>query len=80
MAKWKNRIISSGTEAPDQLLANPLNWRVHPQDQQTALMDVLGEIGWVQEVIVNQRTGHLVDGHLRVVLALRNDETEVPVK
>ena len=80
MAKWKNRIISSGVEAPDQLLANPLNWRVHPQDQQTALMDALEEVGWVQEVIVNQRTGHLVDGHLRVVLALRNDETEVPVK
>jgi len=80
LAKWKNRILGSGTEAPDQLLANPLNWRVHPQDQQAALMDALGEIGWVQEVIVNQRTGHLVDGHLRVVLALRNDETEVPVK
>ena len=80
MAKWKNRIIGSGVEAPDQLLANPLNWRIHPRDQQTALMDVLEEVGWVQEVIVNKRTEHLIDGHLRVILALRNDELEVPVK
>ncbi len=28
---WENRIIGSGTENPDQLLANPSNWRIHPQ-------------------------------------------------
>ena len=30
-------------------------------------------------MIVNQRTGHLVDGHLRVELSIREGETEVPV-
>src|SRR5437867_4576224 len=69
-ATWRNRIVGSGEEAPDQLLANPKNWRIHPKHQQEALAGVLDEVGWVQEVIVNQQTGHLVDGHLRVTLAL----------
>jgi len=28
---WRNRITGSGEEAPDQLLANPANWRIHPK-------------------------------------------------
>ena len=77
---WQNRIIASGVEDPERLLANPLNWRIHPKAQQEALLGVLEEIGWVQEIVVNKRTRHLVDGHLRVMLAMRNDETEIPVK
>ena len=34
---WVNRIVGTGEEAPDQLLANPRNWRVHPKAQQDAL-------------------------------------------
>ena len=30
-------------------------------------------------MIVNERTGHMVDGHLRVTLALRKGEPKVPV-
>ena len=75
----KNRIVGHGEEAPDQLLANPANWRIHPKAQQAALAGVLGEVGWVQSVIVNQRTGHLVDGHMRVNLALRDGVASVPV-
>lgn len=77
---WRNRITGSGVESPDQILANPANWRVHPKHQQDALEGVLNEVGWVQDVIINQHTGHLVDGHLRVSLALRRGEQEVPVK
>ena len=69
-APWKNRIVGSGEEAPDQLLANPANWRVHPKVQQQALAGILGQVGWVQQVLVNRRTGHVVDGHLRVALAI----------
>jgi hypothetical protein len=75
----RNRIIGHGQEAPDQLLANPANWRIHPKAQQAALAGVLDEVGWVQSVIVNQRTGHLVDGHMRVSLALRDGIASVPV-
>lgn len=76
---FKNRITGSGMEAPEQLLANPRNWRVHPKAQEAALAAVLDEVGWVQNVIVNQRTGNVVDGHLRVSLAISRGEATVPV-
>lgn len=79
MVRWRNRIVGSGTEAPDQLCANPKNWRIHPKMQQDALAGVLDQVGWVQNIIVNQRTGYVIDGHARVGLALRRAETQVPV-
>ena len=77
--EWKSRIVGQGEEVPDQLLANPKNWRIHPKEQQDGLEAVLDRVGWVQQVVVNRRTGHLVDGHLRVSLALRRNETKIPV-
>jgi DNA modification methylase len=79
MANFKNRIIGYGEEPIDQILFNPANWRIHPKSQQDALTGVLEEVGWVQNVIVNKRTGHLVDGHLRVQLADKAGEKTVPV-
>jgi hypothetical protein len=76
---WRNRIVGHGTEAPDQLLANPFNWRAHPKHQQDALSAVLDNVGWFQNVIVNRLTNHIVDGHLRVSLAISKREAEVPV-
>jgi len=76
---WRNRIVGHGEEAPDQLLANPANWRTHPREQQRALSGALSEVGWVQQVMVNRTTGHVVDGHLRVELALSRHEPSVPV-
>jgi len=76
---WKSRIIGEGEESPDQLLANPGNYRIHPQAQQKALKASLATVGWVQRVLVNQNTGHVVDGHARIELAISNDEPTVPV-
>ena len=76
---WRNRIVGTGEEAPDQLLANPQNWRIHPAHQQEALKGVLNEVGWVQNIVVNKRTGHVVDGHLRIALAMREEAPTVPV-
>jgi hypothetical protein len=76
---WRNRIAGSGEEAPDQLLANPANWRIHPKAQQDALAGALDAVGWVQQVLVNRRTGFVVDGHARVALALSRGEPTVPV-
>jgi hypothetical protein len=76
---WQNRIVGHGEEAPDQLLANPKNWRIHPASQQEGLAALLDRVGWVQSVVVNKRTGFLVDGHLRVTLAMRRDEPTIPV-
>lgn len=77
--QWKSRIVDHGEEDPAQLLANPHNWRIHPKAQQQALESVLDDVGWVQDVIVNQRTGHVVDGHLRVSLAISREEPTIPV-
>jgi DNA modification methylase len=76
--KWRNRIVGHGEEDPEQLLANPRNWRIHPKAQQDALRGVLSTVGWVQDVIVNQRTGFVVDGHARVAMAISAGE-RVPV-
>lgn len=79
MSGWKNRIVGTGAEEPDQLLANPKNWRIHPITQQEAVEAALDQVGWVQQVIVNKTTGHLIDGHLRVALAISREEAEIPV-
>lgn len=76
---WQNRIVAYSEEPPDQLLANPRNWRTHPDAQASALRGVLAEVGIVQNVIANRRTGRLVDGHLRVMEALKADQPAVPV-
>jgi hypothetical protein len=76
---WANRIVGYAEESPDQILANPQNWRIHSKNQQIAMAGVLDDIGFIAPVIVNRSTGHLVDGHLRVSLALRHDIKTIPV-
>ena len=75
-----NRIVGHGEEAVDQLLANPLNYRLHPDNQQHALAGSIDDIGFVRSVTVNRRTGHVVDGHLRVTLAARSGVETLPVE
>lgn len=79
VAVWRNRIVGHAEVAPLDLVPNPRNWRTHPDDQQRAVGGALAEVGWVAEVLVNRTTGHLVDGHLRVELALARGESTVPV-
>jgi hypothetical protein len=78
-ASWRSRITGHADIPPAEIVANPANWRTHPREQQRALAGALSEVGWVQQVIVNQQTGHLIDGHLRVDLALARNEPVVPV-
>jgi ParB-like chromosome segregation protein Spo0J len=56
-----------------------MNWRLHPKRQEEALAGALSQVGWVQTIMLNQRTGNMIDGHLRVKLALRRHEPEVPI-
>jgi DNA modification methylase len=76
---WRNRIVGQGEEPPEQLLANPLNWRTHPKAQRAALVGSLDSVGWVQHVVKNQRTGHVVDGHARIEEAISRGAATVPV-
>ena len=75
-----NRITGHGEEEVDQLLANPLNFRLHPDNQQQALAGAIDDIGFIRSVTVNQRTGRVVDGHLRVTLAARSGVETLPVE
>lgn len=79
MAPWKNRIVGYANVDTDKLKANPRNWRTHSRRQQDTLSSVVQEIGVVQNIIVNQRTGLVVDGHLRLSLAIRDGQATVPV-
>jgi len=80
VAEWRDRTVAQAHVAPSELVKHPQNWRAPPQHQQAAMMGVLTDIGWIQDVIVNERTGFLIDGHLRVALALKRKESTVPVK
>jgi hypothetical protein len=87
---FKNRVVSTTEEPTDSILFNPANWRIHPARQQDAVKEALLKVGWVTPVIVNLRTSELwpagdrnvktlVDGHMRVTLAARQNEPTVPV-
>ncbi len=76
---WKNRIKHLTYEPPDQLLANPKNFRRHPGMQRDVFRGVAEEVGIVAPVIQNDTTGHLLDGHLRVEEALKEGLNLLPV-
>jgi DNA modification methylase len=76
---WRNRIVGHADVPPAELVPNPRNWRTHPAEQQRALAGALTEVGWVGEVLVNRTSGRVVDGHLRIELALDRQEPAVPV-
>ena len=76
---WRSRIVGEAEVDPKTLEAHPENWRGHPPAQQAALEQVLGDIGWVQRIVVNKRSGRCVDGHLRIERALARGEATVPV-
>jgi ParB-like chromosome segregation protein Spo0J len=77
--RWTNRIVAYADVAPDQLLANPLNYKIHTAFQGESLEGVLDTVGWIMPVVVNRSTGRVVDGHLRVMRALTAQEPTVPV-
>lgn len=66
--RWRNRVIAYRRAKGRDLQTNPNNWRTHPDAQRTGLVNVLDEVGQVYPVLLNQRTGRLIDGHLRASL------------
>jgi DNA modification methylase len=65
--------------SPAELAENPRNWRRHPESQQAALAGALSEVGWAGACLYNERTGRLIDGHLRRKVALDQGAASVPV-
>jgi len=76
---WKNRIVEQRQMPVAELHENPHNWRLHPTAQEGALSELLSEVGIVQGVVFNRRTGRLVDGHLRVKMAAKAKLETLPV-
>jgi DNA modification methylase len=61
------------------LLANPLNWRQHPEQQKAAMAGILNEVGMVDALLVRENgdgTYEIIDGHMRA--GMMPDE-EIPV-
>lgn len=77
---WQSKIVGHDRVAPDQLIANPLNFRKHPQAQRDALRDAIAEVGFIRSVTVNKRTGNLIDGHERVWQALTSEQPLIDVE
>jgi len=77
-AKWANRIVGHAEVPATEIMAHPLNPRYHPETQHAAMGEALTRLGWIQEVIINKKTGRMLDGHLRVKIAAERGET-VPV-
>lgn len=75
----KTRITRLALADPETLKPHELNWRDHPQAQRDALEVAMRNLGWIKRVIVNETTGHLIDGHLRVEQAKRLGLTAIPV-
>lgn len=63
----RDRVIELRRVRADELIANPANWRRHPEPQRRALEAALAEIGMAGAVIARQTPEglELLDGHLR---------------
>jgi ParB-like chromosome segregation protein Spo0J len=65
---------------PRDLLENPAQFRLHPDRQRVGVRASIKEVGWVDGPLLNRRTGHLIDGHLRRDLAIEEGRETIPVK
>lgn len=77
--EFRNRIVGYAEVDPEQLLAHPENFRLHPDSQQQALAGAIDSIGYIDPALVNKNTDTVIDGHLRVSLALRSGVKSIPV-
>lgn len=77
---WKSRIVGHDRVDPETLTGNPKNHRTHPQSQRNVVRDSISEFGFVKSVLVNKRTGFIVDGHERVWQALDAKQTDPSVE
>ncbi len=78
--QWVKKIVGSADVPPGELAANDKNFRVHPPAQRDALLGAIGDIGFIRSVTVNKRTDRILDGHLRVALALETGQLTIPVE
>lgn len=76
---WASNLRELGEVDPRDLIAHPLNPKIHTELQREAIGAALGRIGWVLPIIVNRTTGRIIDGHGRVEEAIAAGVDRVPV-
>lgn len=64
---------------PRTIQRNPKNWRRHGRAQREAFREFKERVGWIDALILNERTGYLIDGELRLDEAIDANEDLVPV-
>lgn len=91
MTEFRNRIVGHDLVDPKTLTPNALNFRTHPERQSAATEGSLKTVGWVDELLINLRTGEewppdernvptLVNGHDRRKIAVKAGITAVPAR
>ena len=73
-------IVGHGEEDPRTLLPYPLNPKIHTAEQDAVVEASLRELGWLKSVLKNLTTGHILDGHERIELAVLRGERAVPLE
>lgn len=76
---FPNRIVGHRDADPRTLIPHRLNIWDHPPAQWGAVRESLDLLGFIDQILINQRTGHILNGHLRVELAIEAGEALVPV-
>lgn len=79
-ARWRSRIVGHEKMNPLALVANPRNYKAHPVNQRKALLMAIDDVGFVRSITVNKQTGTIIDGHLRVALAIQEKQAAVDVE
>jgi hypothetical protein len=77
--RWRLRVVRHELVDPRTLLAHPDNWRAHPENQKKVMRSAIEAIGFVGEVLVSERSGRILDGHMRVAEAIEADQPVIPV-
>lgn len=77
---WKNNIVGHTEEDPEQLLAHYANARTHDGQQRDAMRASLDRLGIIDSVKVNDRTGNVIDGHMRIEEYISKGIKKIPVE
>jgi len=75
----RNRIIGFKNISASMLVDNSKNWRIHPENQKSAMRKILNSIGFAGAVLVRGLEDgryEIIDGHLRKDLM---QNSEVPI-
>lgn len=78
--QWTSKIVAHSKADPNTLVANPLNWRAHPRNQQKAIDAAIDDVGFWRSVTVNRNSGTIIDGHLRVARAIATQQQAIDVE